>query len=871
MQIITTHLNADFDCIASMVAAKKLYPDALLVLSGSCEQQVNEFLKQEKLPLEFTRIKEVSLDDVELLVVVDTHDPKRIGIFAPLIADPKVEVHIYDHHESPSLESKIEKLVIEKRGACTSILGEILEKKNISLTREESTLMALGIYQDTHSLTSSSTTPEDFTAAGNLVKKGADLDIVSQYMSQNLNSDQLSVFNELVGNLDRQIINGVELAVATASVEHYVSDLAYVVSRMLDLENLNALFVIARMDKRIYLIARSRGSEVNVAQVAKEFGGGGHNNASSASIKDMTLVQTREKLFKLLVEILQPASRIKDVMHFPVVSVSIDDSIQSVESTLTLYNLNTLPVIQNDQPVGLITRQIVEKAIHHKLQDDRVEEFMIRRFSVSGPDEPFNKVIPLIVEDRQKLIPVVNEKDKLIGVVSRGDILRELQASEEEKNSNSLGTGNQKNIKSLFKERLGANLLGLLEKVSLVADKSGVSVFAVGGFIRDLLLNIPNKDIDVVVEGDGILFASRLAEEFGGRVKSHEKFGTSVVIFPDGYRMDVATARLEYYEHPAALPTVEESSVKSDLYRRDFTVNSIAVKLNGDGAFCLIDFFNGEKDIKNKEIHVLHNLSFIEDPCRLFRAIRFEQRFGFKISKQTEAFMKVAIKKRLVESLSGTRLLNEVILILKENNPLSCILRLKELDLLQFISPQMLTSSIDHQALEKIEGVFSWAEIVSLPEKPESWYVYFLAMFYSLDEGSLLQAVERLQMQARLKKSLIRDRSVCREGLELLAKDKNWEPETIYNQFSQFSVEAIIFFLAVAASERANRYVNIYFTQYYGQAELSLTGDDLVEMGMKPGPVFQAVFKALREAHVKGIIQTREEEVAWVRKEFLKQ
>jgi tRNA nucleotidyltransferase (CCA-adding enzyme) len=295
------------------------------------------------------------------------------------------------------------------------------------------------------------------------------------------------------------------------------------------------------------------------------------------------------------------------------------------------------------------------------------------------------------------------------------------------------------------------------------------------------------------------------------------------------------------------------------------------VKLNGDGAFCLIDFFNGEKDIKNKEIHVLHNLSFIEDPCRLFRAIRFEQRFGFKISRQTEAFMKVAIKKRLVESLSGTRLLNEIILILKESNPLSCILRLEELDLLQFISPQMLTGPTDHQALERIEGVFSWAEIVSLPEKPESWYVYFLAMFYSLDEGSYLQAVERLQMQARLKKSLIRDRSVCREGLELLAKDKNWEPETIYNQFSQFSVEAIIFFLAVAASERANRYANIYFTQYYGQAELSLTGDDLVEMGMEPGPVFQSVFKALREAHVKGVIKTREEEVAWVRKQFLEQ
>jgi tRNA nucleotidyltransferase (CCA-adding enzyme) len=863
MQIITTHLNADFDCVASMMAAKKIYPEAVLVLPGSSENKVNEFLQQENFSLEFKRVKDIQMEEVTLLVLVDTHDPKRIGVFAPLMTHPNVKVHIYDHHKNPVLEGGVEKCVVENRGACTSIFSEILEKNNIPLTAEESSLMALGIYQDTHSLTSSSTTPEDLVAVSHLLRKGADLDRVSRYMSQKLNIDQLGIFNELVANLDSQLINGVELAIATASVEDYVSDLAYVVSRILELENLNALFVIVRMDKRIYLIARSRGHEVDVSRVAEVFEGGGHRNAASASIKDITLVQTREKLITTLSEIVQPANRIKDVMHFPVVSVAAHDSIRSVESVLTLYNLNTLPVLLKEKPVGLITRQIVEKAIHHKLEEDCVEEFMIRRFSVTSPDEFFNSVTPLIIEEKQKLIPVVSLEEKLVGVVSRGDILRELHASEGERGN---PESTHKNIKSLLKERLGQDLLSLLESISQVANRAEVSVFAVGGFVRDLLLNISNKDIDIVVEGDGILFASRLAEEFGGRVKSHEKFGTSVVIFPDGYRIDVATARLEYYEHPAALPTVERSSVKSDLYRRDFTVNSIAVKLNGEEAFCLIDFFNGERDIKNKEIHVLHNLSFIEDPCRLFRAIRFEQRYGFKISRQTEAFMKVAIKKRLVDSLSGTRLLNEIILILQENHSLKCILRMEELGLLQFVSPQ-----IDIQAVEKIPAVLAWAEFISLPEKPEIWYVYFLSLLYSLDEESFVQTTDRLQLQARLKKSLIRDRAICKESLMLLEKDKDWSPETIYNQFSEFSVEAVIYFLAVASTERANQYANTYFTQYHKQAELSLTGDDLVKMGIKPGPVFQSVFKALREAHVKGAIETREEEVAWVRKQFLEQ
>ena len=431
--------------------------------------------------------------------------------------------------------------------------------------------------------------------------------------------------------------------------------------------------------------------------------------------------------------------------------------------------------------------------------------------------------------------------------------------------------GEHRDVKCLFKEKLGKNLLCILETISQVANRSGVTVFAVGGFIRDLLLNIPNKDIDIVVEGDGILFANRLAEKFDARVQSHERFGTSVVIFPDGNRIDVATARLEYYEHPAALPRVEQSSINSDLYRRDFTINSIAVKLNGENAFCLIDFFNGERDLKNKEIRVLHNLSFIEDPCRMFRSIRFEQRFGFQIGKETEDLMKVAIKKKMVGLLSGTRLLNEIILIMKEKNPLSCILRMKELRFLQSMSRQLVLNSAGLQAMEKIERALSWVETISLPRKPKKWYVYFLALFYSLEEESFEQIAERFQMKAQLKKSMMRDRCACREGLELLKKDKNWNPETIYNLFSVFSVEATIYFLAVASTDRAKQYVSIYFTQYHGQAELSLTGNDLLEMGMKPGPLFQSVFKGLREAHVKGAIQTREEEEAWVRKEFLEQ
>ncbi len=875
MQVITTHLNADFDCLASMMAAKKLYPQAHLILPGSSERLVDDFLKEGSPPMKFTRIKDIALDQVRLLIVVDTHMSERIGVFGPLLKNAELEVHIYDHHEEPKPDFNAGQAIIKKRGATTTILQEILLERKIPLTPEECTLMALGIYQDTQSLVSVSTTPEDLIAASDLIKKGADLNLVSSYMRQRLSSEQLDIFNEMVSSLETHLINGVEVAIVTASSEHFVRDLANVVHSVKELENLSAVFALIRLDKRVYLIARSSIPEVNVAETAQAFGGGGHESAASATIKDLTLVEAKEKLLANLERFIQPLTRIRDVMHAPAISVNAEDTIQSVEKNLTLYNLNTLPVLSAGQPIGLITRQIVEKAIHHVMEKDRAADFMISRFAVTTPDAYFKSVIPLVIEEKQKLIPVVDSENMLIGIVSRGDLLRVMHrdmAQHEEGSSTQLQgkTVARKNLKSLIKERLDKDVYELLERIAHVGERCRENVYAVGGFVRDLLLNIPNKDIDVVVEGDGISFASCLAEEFGGRVKSHEKFGTSVVIFPDGYRIDVATARMEYYEHPGALPTVEKSSVKSDLFRRDFTINSMAVKLTGANAFCLIDFFNGERDLKNKEIQVLHSLSFIEDPCRLFRAIRFEQRFAFEIGKQAEAFMRNTTRKHLVDSLSGTRLFNEIKLLLKEKRPMDCIHRMQEFELLQSVSPKMLKDAKDLKTLEKLESVISWAGMLDLPQEPEIWQVYFLGLFYSLEEEVFLKAADRLHLPTRMKKSLEQDRSQCRESLIRLKNQKEWEPKEIYHTFANLSVEAVIFLVALSSSDRLNQYANIYFAQYQGKAEPALTGDDLVGMGMEPGPVFQSVLNALREARVSGIVSTKEEEVALVEERFLK-
>ncbi len=876
MQVITTHLSADFDCMAAMVAAQKLYPGAKMVFSGSMEKPAQDYLKAVNPPFRFSRVKDIDLEQVTRLIVVDTQDPERIGLFKKLLGKEGVEVHVYDHHLDVAHPLQADLSVIRKRGSSSTILYEQLAEKNISLTPEECTLLALGIYQDTHSLISSSTTPEDFHAAGGLVAKGADLNAVADFVEPRLNQEQLGVMNELIRNLEIHHFNGVDVALCTATLDHYVGDLAVVVYRLIELENLNVAFAMIRLDYRVYLIGRSRTEEVNVAHMVRPFGGGGHANAAAASTRDLTLVQVREQLISVLSEQITPLSRIRDLMHYPVISVKPGDTLHQAEKKMTRFNHNTLPVLSGKKPVGLITRQIVEKALHHKMGRDKVEDVMMHEFAVSTPEAYFKTIIPTIIEDRQKVVPVVDShKGHLVGIVSRGDFLRILHQDMARYTTGPYidllerGEGSPKQIKSLMVERLPKEIMTLLGQVGQVADRLNMSAYVVGGFVRDLLLRIDNDDIDIVIEGDGIKFARTIGKDLKAKVVSHSKFGTSVVCLPSGFKMDVATARTEYYKHPAALPTVEMSSIKSDLFRRDFSFNSLALRLNGPEAFTLLDFFNGQRDLKDKVVRVLHNLSFVEDPSRAFRAVRFEQRLGFRIGKQTESFIKRAVLKKWIDKLSGSRLFNELALILKEPDPLICLKRLKDLDLLQFIHPKLLKQKKDFETVERVREVFSLSRMVHLVDDFEAWYVYLLAMVYSLNGREISRVATRLHLSPKTRKRIQENIEQCKTSLKALKRKKTFQPSEIYNLLSELSAETALLLMAVSNNEQINKYILLYFTEYRASAQLALTGDDLIRLGIKPGPVFKTVFQALREARLNGLIHSREEEVKLVESRFL--
>ncbi|HED01075.1 MAG TPA: hypothetical protein ENN18_11990, partial [Proteobacteria bacterium] len=347
IELITTHLNADFDALASMLAAKKLYPGALLSFPGSTERTIRDFFVQSTAYLyDFTRIKNVPIADIRRLILVDTRQPGRIGRFAEALQNPGIDVHIYDHHPSSAEDIKGNVEIIRPVGATITILAGLLQEKGIEITPEEATIMALGIYEDTGSFTFTSTTAEDLKAASFLLEKGADLNIISDMLAQELTAEQVSILNDLIQSASTYTIRGIDIVISKVTVNKYVGDLAVLVHKLMDMENLELLFCLASMEDRIFIIARSRNPEVNVATILADFGGGGHPSAASATIKELTILEAEEKLIGILHREISPQKTARQIMSGPVIYVTPDLPMKQANEMLTRYNITVLPVIE---------------------------------------------------------------------------------------------------------------------------------------------------------------------------------------------------------------------------------------------------------------------------------------------------------------------------------------------------------------------------------------------------------------------------------------------------------------------------------------------------------------------------------------------
>jgi tRNA nucleotidyltransferase (CCA-adding enzyme) len=869
MKVITTHFNADFDSLSSMVAAKKLYPDAVLVFPGSQEKTVRDFLIHSTLYfLNIVKMRDIDYDAVDTLILVDTRQKGRIGEFARIVDSGRAHIHVYDHHPTSADDIKGEVSVTGKSGACVSILVNLLKEKEIDVSPEEATIMMLGLYEETGSFQYPSTAAADFDAASYLRSKGANVDIVSDVLVKELSPEQVHVLHDLIEAAAVTNVNGIDVVVTEGSTENYVGDLAVLVQKFRDMENLNAVFSFFRMDDRIYIIGRSRVPEVDVGRILSAMGGGGHKEAASATIKDITLAEAKNRLSSLLGRYVKPLWTARDIMFFPVVSISQDAPISEAKSVLTRYSINCLPITSEERVTGIITRQVVEKAVFHELEELPVKEYMITDFSAVAPEDSIVRVKEIIIGGNQRFLPVI-ERKKLVGAITRTDLLRVV---EDEIRKSVLGKldyhdvfEKRKNVKRLMQDRINAETRDRLRAIGDLADEMGFHAYLVGGFVRDLILRNENFDIDVVIEGDAIRFAIEMGKRLNVRIRVHKEFGTAKVLYRDGFKVDVATARLEYYKAPAALPIVEHSSLKLDLYRRDFTINTLAIALNKNTFGELIDFFGAQMDIKEKTIRVLHSLSFVEDPTRVFRAVRFEQRFGFQIGKFTMNLIKNAVKMSFLSRIKGVRIWRELALILMEENPAAVLLRLQELDLSRFIHPSLVFDREKGRLFLEMDTVLKWYNL-SYKGKYNRVFYYLLGLVDRMDLDDIGELSRRLSPSEAVRRKLPQEVARVREAMgRLSVAIRRMKLSEVYRLLEALSSEGRLFIMARTHSEEVKKTVSNYII-YADSLTPVTTGEDIKVMGVREGPVYGEILGALRTAKIDEGLATKEEELAFVRR-----
>lgn len=879
MDVITTHINADFDCLGGMIAASKLYPDALMIFAGAQERSLREFLlKNPEFAALFKRVRDIDLAVIDRLILVDVCQPERIGPFAEVLERPGVEVHVYDHHPVRQLGIKPQLERIEAVGSTVTVFAHLFMEQGMKLTSDEATMMLLGLYEDTGKLLFNSTTSRDYQAAAYLLEQGADLNLVADSLTQELTANQVALLHQLIENRTILNVNGIDIAIAHASVDHFVGDLAVLAHKLKDMESHNALIVAVRMGDRVFLVGRSRIPEVHVGEILSEFGGGGHSFAASGVLRDMTLVQFLERLAEVLQRHVNPHWEARHLLFTAVKTVPMTATIKEVRELLTRYNINALPVMDGQRVAGIITRQVVEKAAHHALEELPVGEYMNSDFIAVEPGTPLEELQELIVSGNQRFVPVL-EEGRLVGAITRTDLLRHMVSGAVSRRMSgapalgSSGLGLKKRyVVRLLRTRLQPRIEEILGQLGQVGQELGLDVFAVGGFVRDLLLNKPNLDVDIVVEGDGIAFAAEYARRFDCRIRTHRKFGTAVLIFPDQFKIDVASARTEYYLEPGALPTVEHAPIKLDLYRRDFTINTLAIALNDSHFGELYDFFGAQRDLQEKAIRVLHNLSFVEDPTRVFRAIRFEQRLGFRIGVHTEQLLRSAVRMGFLDKIGGHRLLNELVLILKEANPLPAVLRMADLELLEYLHPELVLENRVKTLFASARQAIDWYRLLFTGEPCRHWLVYFLCLIADLNEQAVNALCQRLAVAPRLQQIFTSEREAVHRAINLIFWRRMHtsapRPSEIYTWFEPLATEVLLYAMARSGNEQVQRCISHYFT-HLRSAQCHLSGADIKQLGVAPGPIYKEILQRLLYARLDGELVTRQDELDFVRQHYL--
>ena len=905
MDLILCHQTVDFDALGAAVGVSKLKQGAKIVLTGGAHPTVKDFLALYRDELALIEMRSVNVDTIRSLTVVDTQKRDRLGKASAWFDLPQLSsIEIYDHHLDSESDIPATTKYLENLGSITTLIAELLEQKSIELTTFEATAMALGIHVDTGSLTFAQTTPRDAKALAWLMEMGAKVKIIAEYVEPGLSPQLQKLLKQALEKLDKFKVQGYTIASVLFQTDDYVPGLSNLTSRLVDLTESDALLLghqyIRQKGKseestRLTVIGRSRLRETNLNQLFAPFGGGGHSQAASVTIQ----TEEPKNIFSQLVDRLQdqiphpPTAR--DLMSSPVRTIRPHTTIEQAQRILFRYGHSGLSVVnEEDKLVGVISRRDLDLALHHGFSHAPVKGYMTRNIKTIEPDTPLPAIESLMVTYDVGRLPVL-EQGQLMGIVTRTDVLRQLHQDRDERDTATDKKALTSCLLPTIKTRLAPPIWELLSQAAEAATERGWHLYLVGGGVRDLLLTDDRQplllqDIDLVVDGfhraaddgAGVELANTIQQMYPqARLSIHGQFQTAALLWHKDAKLgnlwiDIATARTEFYPYPAANPEVEASSIRQDLYRRDFTINALAVRLTspkqggssrkGD----LLDFFGGLLDLRSRQIRVLHPNSFIEDPTRIYRAVRFAVRLGFRIEPQTEEYIRYAIASGVYERLRSenqqapaltTRLRAELKYILQANYWKPALKLLANLSALHCLHPDLeLTEKLWWQ----IRCVSRWLRLIDPEHNNPHWLIRLEVLIAHLNPSERSKVATSLQLP---KDSINRLEQL--KHIETEVKDKLPQcrrKSEIYTLLHQYTYLSLIV-LAVRINKPLRRILWQYLTQL-SKVKPIFDGNHLKKLGYKPGPIYKQILDDLLVATLDGKVNNYAEAEAFIQEKY---
>ncbi|MEG4419240.1 CBS domain-containing protein [Microcoleus sp. LAD1_D5] len=972
MDLVLCHTTADFDALGAAVGLCVLRPGSRIVLTGGCHPTVRDFLALHRDEYPLIERRSVNPQQIRSISIVDASQRDRLGKAAEWLDLPHLnEIAVFDHHLQADLDIPATVTQIEAVGASTTLIVEKLREKSdpeFRLLPSEATVMALGIHVDTGSLTFEGATARDAIALAWLMEQGASLRVIAEYVEPGLSPQLQDLLREALNNLRSETLHGYSVAWVLLSTEAYVPGLSSLASRLLDLTETDALLLgnvykfgenennrnidpQSPVSNRLTIIGRSRIEGTNLSELFKPFGGGGHARAASLATRDVDPLLTLNQLAdELKAQIPHPPTA-RELMSSPVRSIRPETSVGEAHRILLRYGHSGLSVVDaDDRLAGIISRRDIDIALHHGFSHAPVKGYMSPQLKTIAPDTLLPEIESLMVTYDIGRLPVL-ENGQLVGIVTRTDVLRELHQQKARDRGSNAEFSNcpvPESVEQLLRSRISPELWQLLSIAANIAQNRGWQLYIVGGAVRDLLLTTDDTlaltDIDLVVDGKcgsddsgaGVELASSLQKLYPeSRLDVHGQFQTAALLWHKDSAfgslwVDIATARTEFYPYPAANPEVEASSIRQDLYRRDFTINALAVRLGVPRSGELLDFFCGLLDLESKQIRVLHANSFIEDPTRIYRAVRFAVRLGFEIEPQTEGYIRHALASGIYYRIQGengrapaleTRLKSELKYILQapywkvalqmlgDLQALRCIHPTLELDRELWRQLRLLDRCLQGRKKEEgssaTDSVTDVTDVTDVRKKEEGrrkkeetrrkkeegrdnslfpiphspfpiphspfpiinipdWQmrlevlIAYLAPEYRGKVAANLQlpadSIKRLEVLEAGKNQLAENLPKCELPSQLVLLLRNYELP-------------VLIAIALQSPRSARRQIWEYLTKW-ANVEPPLNGNDLKALGYKPGPGFKRMLDDLLAARLDGDLGDRAAAISFLAQRY---